>query len=252
MKFTAFFLIALSGLSAAEEARPEAVPALERKVERAAVATPWLGLQVGRLDEALRAHLPGLPPGFGFTVTSVDAGGPAEKAGVRAHDIFWKLDDQWITNEAQIFALLRVRKPGEEIRLGLYRSGKELAVPVVLGKMPEEKLLAKLPPEAAPTAQDMPMKALNAAGQSAEIELPDGKAVLILVNGVPEVTITGPEGRIIFQGPVADARGVAQVPDPWKPRVGALERALEKTMKGQFAPRQPRPRVLPPKAVAGE
>ncbi len=251
MKFAACFLLALTGLAAAEDARPEA-PATALRVELQAPASPWLGLQVGRLDDALRAHLPGLPPGFGFTVTSVDPGGPAEKAGVKAHDIFWKLDDQWITNEAQIFALLRLREAGEEVTLGVYRSGKELAIPVVLGEMPEEKLLAKLPPEAAPTVQDVPMKALNAPGQSAEIELPDGKAVLILVNGVPEVTITSRTNQILFQGPVADARGVSQVPDPWKPRVGALERALEKTMKRQFAPRQPRQRVLPPKAVAGE
>src|SRR5688572_24905829 len=116
MKRAALLLIALSGLAAAEEARPEAAKPAEARLARVRQAgkvltnTPWLGLQVGRLDEALRAHVPNLPPGFGFVVTSVDPGGPAERAGIQQHDIFWKFNDQWVTNEAQIFALLRLRK----------------------------------------------------------------------------------------------------------------------------------------------
>ena len=248
MRTATLFLIALAGLAAAEDARPqEARPAPQEAAAGKALETPWLVLQVGRMDDALRAHVPDLPPGFGFVVSSVDAGGPAEKAGVKPYDIFWKLDDQWVTNEAQIFALLRLRKVGEEVKLGIYRSGKELSFPVVLGKMPDQKLLAKLPPQDGTASPDVPMKALNPAGQSAEIEMPDGKAVLILVNGVPEVTITSRAGKILFQGPVAGPGGVSLVPDPWKPRVGALERALANTMRGNLTPREPRKRVLPPR-----
>ena len=50
-----------------------------------------------------------------------------------------------------------------------------------------------------------------------------------------------------FQGPVAGPGGVSLVPDPWKPRVGALERALANTMRGNLTPREPRKRVLPPR-----
>jgi hypothetical protein len=252
MKVAALLLLALSGLMVAEEARPEAAKPADdaariarvRQVARPLTKTPWLGLQVGRLDDALRAQLPNLPQGFGFVVTFVDAGGPAEQAGIQRHDVIWKFGDQWIANEAQIFALLRIRKEGDEVKMGVYRSGKELTLPVTLGKMPDEKLLAVMPGEIPQletkgASPDMPMKELHMASRTAEIEAADGKAVLMLTNGVAEVKITTSGGQIIFEGPVTDAQGVSTVPDPWKPRVGALQRALTQT------PRVPRPRVLP-------
>lgn len=249
MKAAALLLIALSGLAAADEARPvEAKPEGARAARIRLVAppltkTPWLGLQVGRLDDPLRAQLPGLPQGFGFVVTSVDPAGPAEAAGIKKHDILWKFGDQWIANEAQIFALLRIQKEGDEVKLGIYRSGKELTLPLTLGTMPDEKLLATMPGEApiveVKGSPDMPMKELHLASRTAEIETADGKAVLTLTNGVAEVKITSSLGQIIFEGPVESPQGVSTVPDPWKPRVGALQRALTQT------PRLPRPRVLP-------
>jgi len=247
MKRAAFLLIALTGLAAAEEVRPkENRPVRQRTVGQAVSQTPWLGLQVGPLDDTLRAHMPSLPPGFGFVVASVDSGGPAEKAGLRKHDILWKFDDQWIVNEAQIFALLRLKKEGDEVKLGIYRSGKEMTFPVKLAKMPEAKLLGKLPEEAVAVVPgpDVPTKELNYAKRSAKIEAADGVAVLSLAGGVAEVTIISSSGTGIFQGPVTDAQGVSLVPEPWKPRVEALQRAL------QDKPRISRPRVMPPQ-VAG-
>jgi len=253
MKRAALLLIALSGLAANGEPRPEPAKAPETaapeartlRVGKLITKTPWLGLQIGQLDEALRAHVPTLPPGFGFLVTSVDAGGPAEKAGIRAYDILWKFDDQWVTNEAQILALLRLRKEGDEVKLGFYRKGQEVSFPVKLEKMPDEKLLEKLVPEVAGKDRqppDVPMKEVNAAERSAAIESADGKAVLTLAKGVAEVKITSVTGSLIFEGPVVDAQGVSKVPDVWKPRVGALERALTQT------PRVARVRFLPPPA----
>lgn len=251
MKPAALLLIALSSLVAADEPRPGPAASPETpadgtrtlQVRKSVTKTPWLGLQVGLLDEALRAQVPNLPPGFGFLVTSVDAGGPAERAGIQAYDILWKFDDQWVTNEAQILALLRLRKEGEEVKLGFYRQGREISFPVKLEKMPDQKLLEKLSPEVAGKGQpspDVPMKEVNAADRSAAIESADGKAVLTLAKGVAEVKITSVTGSVIFEGPVTDARGVSTVPDSWKPRVEALQRALTQT------PRVARVRYLPP------
>ena len=255
MKFTAFILIALSGLAAAEEPRPETAAEGPPRISRLRVlpTAPWLGLKVGRMDEAVRAQVPNLPPGFGFVVASVDPGGPAEKAGVKAYDILWKLDDQWITNEAQLFALLQLRKEGEDVKLAVYRSGKEMILPVILAKMPEEMVHGKAP-SALPEGirDDTPTKVKNLAEHTAMIDLPDGKAVLSMANGVPEVKISSSSGTVIYLGPVSDAQGVSMVPDPWKPRVGALERALAHAMKENPVVRSPRSRVLPLAESSGE
>lgn len=247
MKLPVLFLIALAGLGAAEEARPEPPPAAA--IVHGCDKAPWLGVDLGPLDKATRAHVPKLPEGIGFVVTSVDPGGPAEKAGVKPYDIFWKLGDQWIANKAQLATLLRLHQEGEEVAMGFYRSGKELTVSVVLARMPDEHLLGKLPPldpSAGPAgAADMPMKVLHLADGTAETEAADGKAMLSLVDGIAGVRIESSSGTVIYEGPVNDSAGVSLVPDPWKPRVAALERALARPMKGGLAPRSPRARVAP-------
>ncbi|MCW1883337.1 PDZ domain-containing protein [Luteolibacter flavescens] len=230
--------IALSGSAFADEAAKN--HASPTQLIQGVSDTPWLGLTVGRLDDAVRAHVRDLPQGIGFVVTDVAAGSPAEKAGVKAYDVFWKFGDQLIANEAQLLTLLRLKKDGDKVDLSIYRSGESLVIPVTLSKQAEDPPHGQLSSRNA-ASPDTPMKVLNPADRTAAIETPDGKAVLSLVNGQSEVKITSKTGSVIFQGPTKDAQGVSLVPDPWKPRVGALERALAHAVKGS---RPPRMRVL--------
>ena len=250
MKIAAIILgIAFTNSAIAEDAVSEKVsPAPAPSVAPGQILhgvgdAPWLGLTVGRLDDTVRAHVPNLPLGIGFVVTDVAAGSPAEKAAVKAYDIFWKFDDQLIANEAQLLTLLRLKKDGEEVKLGLYRSGESLTIPVVLARQQQEQALGHIPLKPGANLPDMPMKVLNAAERSAAIDTPDGRAVLTLVNGQSEVRIVSKSGSVIFEGPTKDPQGVSMVPDLWKPRVGALERALAHAISGNRPPRQ---RVLPP------
>jgi hypothetical protein len=246
MKAATLLLISLAGLTLAQES-PRTGEAPAGQVIRDTANAPWLGLTVARLDDSLRAHAKDIPAGFGFVVASVEPGSPAAEAGVKPYDVFWKFDDQWVANQAQLFALLRLHEAGDEVTLGLYRSGESLSVPVVLAPMPDERLLGKLPPldpsvlpEALP---DLPMKVIKPADRSAEIEAADGRAVLSMVDGLAIVRISSSDGAVLYEGPAADPQGVSLVPDPWKPRVGALERALDHAIKGNLAPRVPRARV---------
>lgn len=248
MKLAAILGIALVGLAAAEEAVPSVKAPMER-VFRGGTGAPWLGLTVGRLDEAVRAQVPDLPQGIGFMVTNVEAGGPADVAGVKRHDIFWKLGDQWIANEAQLLTLLCLKKAGEEVMLGLYRTGEPLNVPVVLERAPESGGLGKAPIARPDEAGDLPMKVLRPADRSAEIEAADGRAVLSLINGQPEVKITDAKGTLVYEGPVKDLKGATLVPESWQSRVGALERALAHASQGG---RPVRNRVLPPVEESAE
>lgn len=256
MKPATLLLIAFAGLAAAqEEPRPEKAPA--EQVLRDSNKAPWLGLTVARLEDAVRAHVPAIPAGFGFVIASVDPGSPAEKAGLKPYDVFWKLGDQWVANEAQLFALLRLHEAGDEVKLGIYRTGESLTLPVVLAPIPDDRLLGELPPlesSVLPAVMpDLPMKVLKPADRSAEIEAADGKAVLSLVDGVAVVKIySSDQRRVLYEGPVSSAEGVSLVPDPWKPRVGALERALAHAMKGSLTPRAARARVVPPAEPAGK
>jgi hypothetical protein len=248
VKLAAIILgFALTGSIFAEEAGTE--KAIATQVAHGVGEVPWLGLTVGRLDDAVRAHVPALPLGIGFVVTEVAAGSPAEKAGVKAYDVFWKFGDQLIANEAQLLTLLRLKKDGDEVKLALYRSGESLTIPVVLARQQEEQALGHMPIKPAGISPDTPMKVLNPAERNAAIDTPDGRAVLTLVNGQTEVRIVSKAGSVIFEGPTKNAQGISLVPDPWKSRVGALERALAHAVSGS---RPPRMRVLPTGPAAEE
>ena len=248
MKLAAIILgFAITGSVYADEAGSE--NALAAEVVHGVGDAPWLGLTVGRLDHAVRAHVPDLPLGIGFVVTEVAAGSPAEKAGVKAYDVLWKFGDQWIANEAQLLTLLRLKKDGDEVKLGLYRSGESLTIPVILARQQEDQALGHMPIKPAVLSPDTPMKVLNPAARNAAIDTPDGRAVLTLINGQTEVRIVSKAGSVIFEGPTKNAQGVSLVPDPWKSRVGALERALTHAVSGN---RPPRMRVLPTGPAAEE
>lgn len=236
MKFAAILGIAFATLAVAEESHPEAPAA--GQILHGVSNTPWLGLEFGLMSDAVRAHVPDLPQGIGFVVTQVAPDSPAEKAGVKPYDIFWKMGDQLIANKAQLSTLLNLKKEGDEVNLALYRSGQPLTVPLVLGSQPNAQLLAGAPTKAT-AGMDMPMKIFYP--DRGEIGAADGKVTLSLVNGQAEVKIVASGGAVVFEGPIRDAQGVSLVPESWKQRVSILERGLV----DRNSPRPPRSRVLP-------
>ena len=249
MKFAAILGIAFVALATAEESRPEApkpgsAPAptiAPGQVLRGVNASAWLGLNLDPMNDAVRAHVRDLPQGLGLVVTEVIPGSPAEKAGVKAYDVFWKLGDQLIANKAQLATLLKLQKEGDEVNFALYRSGQSLNLPVVLGRQPNDRLLAGAP-ALTTTGPDVPMKVIYPAEGSGELKAADGKVNLSLVNGHVEVKIVSSSGVVVFEGPAKDAQGVSLVPEPWKQRVIMLERSL---VNGMNNPRLPRLRVVP-------
>lgn len=108
--------------AAAAEARAGAAPA-----ERAA----YLGVVTGPVTAPVRAQLE-LPDGVGLSVDALAAGGPAERAGVRRHDVIHKFDDQLVCASEQLTTLVRAAGAGATVSLTLIRGGKERTVDVVL------------------------------------------------------------------------------------------------------------------------
>ena len=102
--------------------------------EKQPVGEPWLGLSVSKPDAVTTTQLPELPQGVGFVVNGITEGGPAEKAGIRKHDLFWKMNDQMLVNEGQLATLLRLSAPGDEVTVSLFREGKSLDFKVTLGE----------------------------------------------------------------------------------------------------------------------
>jgi hypothetical protein len=98
----------------------------------------FLGVTNLRVPEELGVQL-ALEPGFGLVVEAVLPGSPAEKAGLRRHDVLLAFGDQELVNPEQLMALVRRSKKGEEVQLRVAREAERRVVRVVLDEGPVEK-----------------------------------------------------------------------------------------------------------------
>lgn len=250
MKFNviaAMFLVPALGFAADPVARVQPVPAPIHKPNH---PSAWMGLRVEKPDETITAQVPALPPGIGFLVKSMDAGGPAETAGLRELDLIWKLNDQMLVNESQLAALLRLSKPGQEVVLGAFRGGKPVEVKLKLGEAP---LLKRPFPSEMVEAAIMPgncngpMRVVNIAERSATYSTAEGRAVLQRDGENYKVSIHDSADKLIFEGNFSANDKLEKLPEDWRRRVFALRRGLDQSLDGRMLPtRQPRPRVVPP------
>jgi len=247
-----FIIILLAAGPLASAREPVAREISEAQGTQTGAPRAWLGLKVAKPDQTITAHVPALPPGVGFLIKSVDAGGPAEAGGVRELDLVWKIGDQMLVNEAQLATLLRLSKPNEEIILSGFRAGKPLELKIKLGEAP--LLTVPFPNELMESAiltrdSSGPMRIVNVAEKSASFTAEDGTAVVQREEDTYHVTIHGPDGKLAFRGESSSHEDFKKAPEAWQKRLCALRRGLDRTLEGGIVtPRQPRPRVVPPAA----
>ncbi|MHC4716200.1 MAG: S1C family serine protease [Planctomycetota bacterium] len=92
----------------------------------------YLGVHTGPVEQPLRSQLD-LPDGVGLLVRHVDPEAPAAKAGVKEFDVLHKLDQQILINPDQLAVLVRIHKPGRQVKLTIVRKAQPVVVPVTLG-----------------------------------------------------------------------------------------------------------------------
>jgi serine protease Do len=78
--------------------------------------------------------LPAGEDGPGIEVRSVKEGGPAGKAGLKAGDVIRKVDGAPTRGWDEFRRFLKSRKPGDEVKLGVTRDGKEIDLVLTTGK----------------------------------------------------------------------------------------------------------------------
>ncbi len=93
----------------------------------------WIGVSVGSIEPALRAQLQ-LPNKYGLLALEVVKDSPAEKAGIRPHDILLRLDGEALTDQAVLIQI--VQSKGEKtVSLEMVREGKHETIEIT----PERK-----------------------------------------------------------------------------------------------------------------
>ncbi len=79
-----------------------------------------------------------MPVRQGVVVQDVQAGSPAAQAGVRAQDIITRADETPVNRGSDLRRVLRARRPGDVLSLGLRRGGRTAQVTVRLTSAPAQ------------------------------------------------------------------------------------------------------------------
>ncbi|WP_249937014.1 DegQ family serine endoprotease [Roseateles sp. DAIF2] len=142
----------------------------------------------------------------GALVSSVEEGGPAAKAGLKAGDVILKFNEQAIVASNDLPALLGQSLPGESARLEVWRHGKRETLNAKLGDAGEKKGLAKaerdegtpagklglalrpLQPNERGAGQAEGLLVEDVAGAAARAGVQPGD-LLLAVNGTPVKTV---------------------------------------------------------------
>ena len=117
----------------------EARRAAEQLRETGTVQRGFLGIRFSPRDiDDTAADYYGLPDASGVLVDDVNRDGPAEAAGLRRGDIIRKVDGETIRSGADLLSKIAGRRPGEKVRLEVFRERKTTDLVVTLGARPKD------------------------------------------------------------------------------------------------------------------
>jgi len=97
------------------------------------IARGWLGVAV----ETRGAQLSGR--GGTVAIAGISPGGPASHAGLRTGDQVVAVDGQPITSTSGLIRVIAEKSPGTTVKVTVRRSGREVTVPVTIGRRPAEQ-----------------------------------------------------------------------------------------------------------------
>jgi serine protease Do len=133
----------------------------------------------------------GLGKPVGALVQGVEAGGPAEKAGIEAGDIIVKVDGKPVEKSGDLPRIIGATKPGSKTTLQLFRRGATRDVSVTVAEFEADRPVRKA--QADPGAASAPGK--SALGLSVSDLTEAQKRELKLRNGVRVEGVEGAAAR---------------------------------------------------------
>lgn len=120
----------------------EAAPVVEALKKGKNVERGYLGIGIRPVDEKIADAL-GIAKNRGEVVGKVQAGQPADKAGLKEGDIILKVAGQDVTPDQTLSYIVANIKPGTNIILDILRENKPKKISATVGKRPPEREIAK-------------------------------------------------------------------------------------------------------------
>ena len=104
----------------------------EELIETGSAKHPYLGVSSMTINERAAAWY-GLSVDFGVLIDAVEAGSPAEAAGIRAGDIIVQIAGTEIASVEEVFMAIRSHKVGDVVSIDVVRDSERITVDATLG-----------------------------------------------------------------------------------------------------------------------
>ena len=118
-----------------------AKPVVDQLRATGAVKRGYLGVAIQRLSSDIAAGL-GLPKDKGEIVASVEANGPAARAGVRQGDVIVTVGGREVDYDNSLSYLVATTPIGTTVPIELMRDGKRLKINAIIAQRPAENVVA--------------------------------------------------------------------------------------------------------------
>ena len=117
-------------------------PIVERLMKGKAIERGYLGISIQPVSDEIADSL-GLPHDRGELVRAVMPDLPAAVAGLKVGDIVMKVNNQEVTPDRTLSAIVSDTAPGTRIPIEVLRGGKTMTLNAVVAKRPNQQELAK-------------------------------------------------------------------------------------------------------------
>ncbi len=159
--------------------------------DRGRVPRGFISMRLAAVTPELRRALR-LVPERGAVVEEITPDRSADRAGLRTYDVIESIDDRPVLSDNDFTHSIASRPPGTVVRLGVWRDGSRLAIPVKLEELPSSAaprpvISANVRPAANPSAGPLGVAAHDLTPSLAKM-LPDAMSGVVL----SEVDPAGP------------------------------------------------------------
>ncbi len=198
----------------------------------------YIGLATSIAPRTLRDQSK-LPRGVGVVVDFVDPNSPADRAGIKIGDVIHKLDDQYLVNAHQFTVLVRMRQPGDMIKLAVVRGGEPqlMEVTLVSRDLPplDESIGLIIPPE---LRDGPPLPRAGTGLFTGVMSFTDNEQIITITatDTGRTVLIKDRAGATVYEGALNNDEDRLRIPEALRLKVDRVEKGGQRVRKLRQTP----------------
>ncbi len=174
-----------------------AKPIMQSLIKTGKVVRGWLGVSIQNVDQDLADALK-LPSTEGVLISDVGPDSPAAKGGLKRGDVILKLDGKKVDSTGMLRNLVAEAGANVKAHLDILRSGKPMALDVMLGEMPASMAGPPGSPGAGSSAAPDKLDGLTlenlSAGTRQHFNIPDSVKQGVVVSNVAPGSTAAAQG----------------------------------------------------------